>query len=70
MATPNVLIRSKKNKAIELLNNNKLREADALFAAVCQAAPTDVESWVMRGLIHRKLGQFSDSETCCHRALQ
>ncbi|MBN8764380.1 MAG: hypothetical protein BGP20_00475 [Thiobacillus sp. 63-78] len=70
MAKPNVLIRSKKNKAIELLNNNKLREADALFAAVCQAAPTDVESWVMRGLIHRKLGQFSDSETCCHRALQ
>lgn len=69
MAKPNVLIRSKKNKATELFNVNRLREADAAFTQICQAAPTDVESWVMRGLIHRKLGLFRESEAFCRRAL-
>lgn len=69
MAKPNVLIRSKKNKAVELFNTNRLREADAVFAQVCQSAPADVESWVMRGLIHRKLGLFRESEGYCRRAL-
>ena len=69
MAKPNILIRSKKNKAAELFNANRLREADAAFAQICQAAPTDVESWVMRGLIHRKLGLFRESEAFSRRAL-
>lgn len=69
MAKPNVLIRSRKNKAVELFNANKLREADVVFTQVCQAAPTDAESWVMRGLIHRKLGLFRESEGFCRRAL-
>jgi len=69
MAKPNVLTRSKKNKATELFNANQLREADSLFASICQSAPTDIESWVMRGLIHRKLGLFKESEGFCRRAL-
>ena len=69
MAKPNILIRSKKNKAAELFNANRLREADAAFAQICQAAPTDVESWVMRALIHRKLGLFRESEGFGRRAL-
>lgn len=69
MAKPNVLIRSKKNKAVELFNANRLREADAIFVQVCQSAPTDAESWVIRALIHRKLGLFHESEGFCRRAL-
>src|SRR5574340_468358 len=69
MAKPNVLTRSKKARATELLKNDQLREADALLAGICQAAPADVESWVMRGLIHRKLGLFKDAESYCRRAL-
>lgn len=69
MAKPNVLIRSKKNKAVELFNTNRLREADAVFAQVCQSAPADAESWVMRGLVHRKLGLFRESEGFCRRGL-
>jgi len=69
MTKPNVLIRSKKNKAVELLNARRLREADAIFAQVCQSAPSDAESWVMRALIHRKLGLFKESEGFCRRAL-
>jgi tetratricopeptide (TPR) repeat protein len=69
MAKPNVLIRSKKNKAIELFNMNQLSEADAAFASICRSSPTDFESWVMRGLTHRKLGLFKESEAFCRRAL-
>lgn len=70
MTKPNVLIRSKKNRAMELFNNNQLREADTFFAGICQAAPADVDSFVMRGLIHRKLGLFKDAEVYCNRALK
>lgn len=70
MAKPNILVRSKKAKASELFNKNQLREADALFAGICQAAPTDIESWVMRAIIHRKLGAFGQAEDYCRRALK
>jgi len=69
MAKPNVLIRSKKNKAVELLNANRLHEADAAFANICQSAPADYESWAMRGLIHRKLGLYPESADFSRRAL-
>lgn len=70
MAKPNILIRSKKAKAGELFNKNQLHEADALYAGVCQGMPGDAESWVMRGLIHRKLGAFREAEDFCRRALK
>ena len=69
MAKPNILIRSKKAKATEFFNTNRLREADAAFAQICQSVPTDVESWVMRGLIHRRLGLFREAEAYSRRAL-
>lgn len=70
MAKPNVLIRSKKAKAEELFNRNQLGEADALFAEISRAAPADVESLVMRGLIHRKQGLLREAEELCRRALK
>lgn len=69
MAKPNVLIRSKKTKANELFNANQLPEADALYAQICQMVPADIEAWVMRGLIHRKLGQWPAAADFCRRAL-
>lgn len=69
MAKPNILIRSKKSKANDLFNNNQLREADELLAAICQSAPTDIESWIMRGVIHRKLGLLKESVQFCRHAL-
>ena len=69
MAKPNILIRSKHAKAVELFNRNQLSEADALYTQLCQLTPTDAEAWVMRGLIHRKLGQWSAAEGFCRRAL-
>jgi tetratricopeptide (TPR) repeat protein len=69
VAKPNILIRSKKAKALALLENNQLQEADALFAQVCQSAPSEYEAWVMRGLIHRKLGRFTEAENFCRKAI-
>lgn len=70
MAKPNILVRTKKAKAEELFNNGRLHEADALYAGICQSAPSDVESWAMRGLIHRKLGAFAQAEAFCRQALK
>ena len=70
MAKPNILTRTKKAKAAGLLNNNRLHEADALLASICLSAPSDFESWAMRGFIHRKMGFFSEAEAFCRRALK
>lgn len=70
MAKPNILVRAKKAKASELLNSNQLQEADSIYAAICKATPSDAESWVLRALIHRKLGLFGEAEAFCRRALQ
>jgi tetratricopeptide (TPR) repeat protein len=64
-----VLIRAKKAKADELLNSNRLEEADAAYAALCLRAPGDATLWVARGLVQRKLGRFSESESLCRHAL-
>lgn len=70
MAKPNYLIRSKKSRATEFLNSNRLQEADELFAGICVSAPTDVESWVMRALVNRKLGRFENAVEFCRKALK
>lgn len=70
MAKPNVLIRSRKKRAIDLFDADRLREADQVYMQICHAASMDVESWVMRGLIHRKLGLFREAENFCRHALK
>ena len=70
VAKQNVLTRSKKNKAAELFSANRLEEADAAYASVCQIDKMDADAWVARGIINRKLGRFNDSEACCLRALE
>jgi tetratricopeptide (TPR) repeat protein len=69
MAKANVLIRAKKAKAVELLNGNRLDEADAAYAALCLRFPGDADLWVARGHIQRKLGRFPEAESLCRRAL-
>ena len=70
MAKQNVLTRSRKNKAAEHFRANRLAEAEALYVSICQADKVDADAWVMRGIIHRKLGRFTDAEACCRHALK
>lgn len=69
MAKQNVLTRSKKIKAEELFHGNRLEEAKALYASVCQIDRTDADAWAMLGTLNRKLGLFPEAEECCRRAL-
>ncbi|MBI3432288.1 MAG: sulfotransferase [Hydrogenophilales bacterium] len=69
MAQSNILTRSKKSKAAELFKANRLQEADALYAGMCQVNGADADSWVMRGIINRKLGRFNEAEMYCRRAM-
>lgn len=70
MAKKNVLTRSRKLKAEELLNNNQLNEARDLCIKVCQADRTDAEAWTLLGLIERKLGQYAEAEQAARRAVE
>lgn len=70
MSKKNVLTRSKKIKAEELLNRNQLTEAHTLCAQVCQADRNDAEAWTLLGLIDRKLGRFAEAEQAARRAVE
>ncbi|NDP47068.1 MAG: tetratricopeptide repeat protein [Sulfuriferula multivorans] len=65
----NVLTRSKKSKAAELLRLNRLEEAEALYGVVCRIDAADSEAWLQRAGICRRLGRFQDAEQFCRRAL-
>ena len=69
MPKKNVLTRSKKTKAEILLRENRLLEANELYANIIQSDRADAESWMMLGIINRKLGVFQKSEECCRRAV-
>lgn len=70
MGKKNVLTRSKKIKAEELLNHNRPEEARQLCAQVCQADRTDAEAWTLLGLIERRLGHYTAAEDASRRAVQ
>lgn len=69
MAKQNVLTRSKKNKAAELYRMNRLEEAATLYASVCRIDSFDVDAWLVRAEIDRKLGRLAEAEAYCRSAI-
>src|SRR3989344_3663942 len=69
MPTPNVLMQSKKKRALDLARSNRLDEARALYAEVCAKDRSDAESWFMLGAINGQMGQFDDAERCLRQAI-
>lgn len=70
MGKKNVLTRSKKLRAEELLNGNRLEEARQLCTQVCRTDRTDAEAWTLLGLIERRLGDYATAEDASRRATQ
>lgn len=70
MSKKNVLTRSRKHKAEELLNSNRLAEARTLCLKVCQTDRTDVEAFAILALIERKLGNYAASEQAARHAVR
>lgn len=69
MSTKNILTRSRKLKAEDLMNRGQLDEAQAVCAQVCQTDRSDVEAWTLLGLIERKRGRFAEAEQAARRAV-
>lgn len=68
MSKKNVLTRSKKLRAEELLNRGQLAEARLLCDQVCQTARTDAEAWTLLSVIERRLGNPIAAEQASRRA--
>lgn len=69
MAKKNVLTHAKKLKADKLALESCLEEARALYESVCKTDRLDVEAWVKLSVTHRRLGRYTDAETCARHAL-
>lgn len=69
MAKQSVLTRSKKVKAETCISNQQWAEAKALYETICQIDRLDADAWARLGYIHRRLGEFGESESCGRRAL-
>lgn len=58
-----------KQTAQALFRQNRLHEAKRVYTAISCVDRSDAESWVMLGVINRKLGLFRESEESCRCAL-
>jgi len=70
MAKKNILLRSKKNKALALIKEKKLEEARALLLQLTRADRMYPEIWMALGAVYGWLGNFIESEKCCRKAVE
>ena len=70
MAKQSVLTRSKKAKAVKLMQQNRVAEARTLWAQVCRADPADFEAWLNVGALSGQLQDYDDAMKAFQRVLQ
>jgi tetratricopeptide (TPR) repeat protein len=58
-----------KHKARQLLQQNRLAEAKALFEKICERDNSDEESWFLLGAISGQLGAFDTASRCFRRVI-
>lgn len=69
MAKPNILLRSKKKKALEAFQEKRYDEAWALFQSICQADRLDADARLSCGVIAGLRGDPTQAEDYCRQAL-
>jgi predicted TPR repeat methyltransferase len=57
------------DQAWALVENNRLVEAKALFARICEIDKNDVEAWSMLGVVSAELGIPDEAVACLQRAI-
>ena len=62
MSKKNILTQSHKIKADRLALDNRMEDAQILYARICKVDPTDAEVWVKLAETQRRLGQYRDAE--------
>jgi len=58
----NILTQSHKIKADRLALDNRMEDAQILYARICKVDPTDAEVWVKLAETQRRLGQYRAAE--------
>jgi Flp pilus assembly protein TadD len=66
----NILTQGNKIKADRLALENRLEDAQILYAKICKVDPTDAEVWVKLAETQRRLGQYSDAESSGRHAVR
>lgn len=66
---PNPITPSRKQRALELLRENRLDEAKALCENVCRTEDQP-GAWYLLGIIHGMLGDLKQAESCYRRAVE
>lgn len=69
MAKPNILLRSKKKKALEAFQEKRYDEAWALFQSICRADRLDADARLSCGVIAGLRGDPAQAEDYCRQAL-
>jgi len=69
MAKSNILIKSKLKKANTLVNEGKLAEAKTLYLQLYKKNRTNPEVGLKLAVVHRKLGDFKETELICKQVL-
>src|SRR3989344_1421868 len=69
MAKKNILTHSKKRKALELVQGNRLPEARALCVEICGLDARDADAWFMLGTINGRLNNAAEAADCFRRAV-
>ncbi len=69
MAKSNILVKSKLKKANALVNEGKLAEARTLYLQLYKTNMTNLEVGLNLAVVHRKLGDFKETELICKQVL-
>lgn len=65
----NVILHSKKKKALRLLQNNSYKEAEKLLLNLTRSSPRDVDTWFLLSAAAGEQGKFDDVITYCNKVL-
>ncbi len=70
MPKKDILFRTKKKKALALLESNRLQEAKAMLDQLSRVARHDTDIWCALGIVNGRLGDFAAAVTCCRHAAE
>ncbi|MEX2481316.1 MAG: sulfotransferase [Gammaproteobacteria bacterium] len=70
MNSAHASIRSRKKKALRLIELGRFQEAATLLIEVCRARPGDTDAWRALAEAYCKLRLFLDCAQCCHKVLE
>ena len=66
----NIHTRSKKSRALALLNEKRLAEAISLYTEICRIDPLDAEAWFRLGTTYLELSAVIQAEDCFRRVIE